>query len=327
MLWVCLLLPMGGAAQPSANRDRPELPKKNYVNYYRVVVQAEKRIANRNYEAALARYRQLFTDYEFSFLREYQIATQLALLVGRVDEAFTYLTAGIKHGWELKSIHQNGLLRQLRGDARWKEVENQYPALRAAYQKRLNLPLREDVKKLFRKDQRMALRALFTFGQNRQIRYAETKFASHSERQVRTLTQLIKTHGYPGETLIGNRFWAAVILSHHNSISKTYAQKDTLYPRLRPLLLQAIQSGQMSPYEFGLLDGWSIAVKDGQPGYGYLTNTLTEPERDTANQLRQAINLSSVEVVNQLVDVQEQTGINLYIPATPITQHVKKNGN
>lgn len=315
---------MGGVAQPSANQNRQELPKKDYVSYHRVAAQAEEQIANRQYDQALAHYRQLFTEYDVSFVRQYQIATQLALFVGRIDDAFTYLNEGIKAGWDVKSIRKNRFLRKLRDDPRWKEVQKQYPAFRAAYQKRINSPLREDVKKMFRNDQRKALGALFAFGPDGQTNYAETKFAPHSERQVRTLTQLIKTHGYPGEKLIGNRFWASVILSHHNSISKAYALKDTLYPHVKPLLLKAIQSGDMSPYEFGLIDGWSISAKTGQPAYGYLTNTLTKPERDEANRLRRTINLSSVETVNQLIDVQEETGINLYIPATPIARHVKK---
>lgn len=324
LLLVCLLFPLRGVAQPPAKQSQPESPRTDYENYYRVAARAEERIAHRAYEEALTDYRQLVAEYDVVFVREYKIAAQLALLVGRTDEAFTYLKRGIQNGWTLKSIRKNPFLRKLRADSNWQDVKQHYPAWREAYRKRINSALREDVKKLFRRDQWKAFRALFALGQRRQITYTEKKFAPHSEKQVRTLTRIIETYGYPGEKSIGNSFWAAVILSHHNSISRAYALTDTLYPRLKPLLLRAIQSGEMSPYEFAMIDGWSISIKQGQPAFGYLTGTLTGSERDQANQLRRAIQLSSVEIINQLIDVQKQTGMNLYLPASPGTPTQKK---
>ena len=310
---------MFGFSQSVTHQEQQELPKSDYANYHRVVLEAEELIADRKYNEALAIYRQLINNYDFVFRRDYQIATQLAVQAGRVDEAFDYLKRGIAGGWEMKSIKKNKFLRKLRDYSAWKEIKNEYPSLRKQYQKRLNPAVRTVVKKMFGRDQWRALGALFTFGSNRQDRYAETKFAPHSEKQMAKLATIIETYGYPGEMLIGNDFRASVLLSHHNSISQRYTLADTLYPHIRPKLLNAIELGRMSPYEFAMIDDWHIAVSSGRrtKGYGYLTTVLTEAERIKANQLRRAIGLSSVETINRLIDSHQQTGINPYLPSRP----------
>ena len=316
-LLLSLLLPTSGFSQSVATQQQQNLPKSDYATYHRVVVEAEELIADQKYDEALATYRKLVDNYDFVFRRDYQIATQLAVQAGRVDEAFDYLKRGMAGGWEMKSIKKNKFLRKLRDNSEWKEVRNEYPSLRQQYQKRLNPAVRTVVKKMFGSDQWKALGALFTFGSNRQDRYAETKFAPHSEKQMAKLATIIETYGYPGEKLIGNGFRASVIVSHHNSISQRYTLADTLYSHIRPKLLNAIALGQMSPYEFAMVDDWYIAVSSGRKtkGYGYLTAVLTEAERIEANQLRRVIGLSSVETINRLIDVQQQTGINPYLPS------------
>lgn len=252
----------------------------------------------------------------FVFSRDYKVAAQLAVHLGRKDQAFIYLRRAISNGWTLGEIKKNVLVRKLQSDSEWKIVENQYDSLRTLYQNSGNIEVRNTVKKFFKKDQRKALLALFTFSSKGQDKYAEKRFAPHSEKQVAELNKIISTYEYPGERLIHNGYWAAVILSHHNSISKKYALKDTLYPLLRPKLLKAVQSGAMSPYEFAMIDDWYIAVKSDRQNthFGYLSSNLTSEQKRNVNILREEIGLSSIETIASLVDIQKQTGINFYLP-------------
>jgi hypothetical protein len=297
-----------------SHHRKPYLAKDDYVAYHRTVSQAEALIVDQNYERALSLYEQLIKTYDFVFLREYKLATQLALQVGHTSDAFDYLKAGIQHGWTMKSIKKNKFLSRLQHYHAWHSLENQYDSLRAQYEKRLNAEIREEVKKMFGKDQRKAFAALLRFSNQARERYADQTFAPHSERQMQQLHTILNAHGYPGEKLIGNNYWASVIISHHNSISKAYAVNDTIYPIIRPKLVKALEMGQLSAYEFAMIETWYLSIKTGRKAYGYLVSELTEAERDEANQLREALGLSSIETINQLLNSYRQTGINPYLP-------------
>jgi hypothetical protein len=59
----------------------------DYEFYHQQVIKAETLIASENYTEALLLYEQLFNDYDFIFLREYQIASQLALYTKNIQKS------------------------------------------------------------------------------------------------------------------------------------------------------------------------------------------------------------------------------------------------
>ena len=288
----------------------------DYTTYHQTIARAQPLIARKHYQEALALYKQVFDRYEFVFSRDYKVATQLALQVGQKQQAFTYLKQAIATGWTLSDIKKNALVTTLQRDPQWRVVEQQYDSLRALYQNGGNQDVRDRVEKMFKKDQRKALLALFRIGAT-QERYLEKRFAPHSEQQMAQLLPIIDQYGYPGERLIHNGYWAAVMLSHHNSISKAYALKDTVYLHVRPKLMKALKSGQMSPYEFAMIDDWYMAVKTvrQETHFGYLSSSLAPQAKTKVDQCREAIGLSSIETIGLLADLQQQTGFNCYLPA------------
>ena len=178
-------------------------------------------------------YERLFDNYDFIFLREYQIATQLALYLNETKKAENFLRKGMLSGWQMKSIKRNGYLAKLRETKDWKSIKKQYENLNKQHESNLNEQLRKRVKKMFSKDHWKALGALFKFSSKAQDKYGEKRFAPHSEKQIANFLDIYKNYGYPGEKLIGNDFWMSTILSHYNSISQEYGEKDTLYPSLK----------------------------------------------------------------------------------------------
>lgn len=306
------------ASIPSPPDKKPNSgDQKDYTVYFRTIAQAQKQMAAKQYQEALVLYRQVVDGYAFVFSNEYKVATQLAIQTGKKQEAFTYLRRAIASGWRMEDMKKNPLVGTLQGDPDWKAVEIQYDSLRALYQRSGNKEIRNHVKRMFNKDQRKAFLALFHFSSKGQERYAEKKFAPHSEKQLAQLSRIINTYGYPGEKLIHNGYWASVILSHHNSISTDYNLKDTLYGSLRPNLLKAVELGDMTPYEFVRIDDWSVASRSGhkEKQFGHLSSSLTSIELKKANQLREEIGMGSVETMNSLIDLQAQTGMNFYIPS------------
>ena len=286
----------------------------DYGAYHHKVIEAETFIATEAYDKALMLYEQLFADYEFVFLRECQVAAQLAYFNGQSKLAILYVRRGIRSGWELKSLKKNRLLSELLKDDLWKSLEREYPELRRQYESNLNQDLRKEVKSMFSKDQKKALKALFRFGSKAQVKYAENKFAPHSEEQMAMLSAILETHGYPGERLIGNNVWMSVILSHHNSISTRYNNRDTIYPELRPKIVQAIRDGQITPYEFATIDDWyrSTKYERKRASYGILDPPIDSLLWQT-NTLRESIFARPYALRNSLVKIEEKTGMDFYM--------------
>jgi hypothetical protein len=287
----------------------------DYLNYHRQVIEAESFIAEEKYKEALSRYEKVIGSHEFVFLRDYQVATQLALYLNEKQKVLRFLKEGITAGWELKEIKKISFLAPVQDYSEWKYIEKEYDSLRTIYLSGIDQPTRDSVHTMFKKDQSKALGALFRIGDKAQERYGTKKFAPHSEIQMAKLTNILENQGYPGEKLIGNNYWMSTIILHHNSITQNYTKKDTLYQYVRPKLIQAIKSGQMSPYEFALIDDWQKAVISNrtETGYGFL-NPPIQSTISVTDDLRQKIGLRTIELRNKLVDIEKRTGMDFYLP-------------
>lgn len=287
----------------------------NYFTYHQQITKAETLASDQKFNEALTTYEKVFTEYKFVFVRDYKIAAQLALHMGNHPKAIHFIKKGMEAGWTLKSIKKNKLLKQLKRVREWNDLKRIYPQIRATYWAGINMKLREQVQLMFKKDQRKALGALFRIGDKAKTRYSDKQFAPHSENQMVQLLEILYKQGYPGEKSIGNDYWVSTIMGHHNSISKSYVQKDTLFTHSEPYLLKAIETGQMSPYEYALITDWRIAVLSNHDGVGYgFLNPTKRESLDAINQLRNSIGLRTIELRNKLVDIQDKTRIDFYLP-------------
>lgn len=287
-------------------------PQQNYLDYHKRIIAAEEFTVQKKYEVALSELERIFNAYDFIFLRDYKIATQLSLLVGDESKALKYLKIGISKGWKLKGIKKNSFLKPILNTTEWIMMRSQYDSLRSKYLERINPHLRNRTQKLFKRDQKKAFGALLRLGDKAQEKYGEKKFVPHSELQIAELDRIMDKHGYPGERLIGNNFWASTILSHHNSSSKVYVMRDTLFQYLVPKLTAAVAKGEMSPYEFALISDWKAAVESdhNSSAYGFI-GSISNP--NLVNKNRQAIGLRSLELRNSLVNIEKETEMDLYL--------------
>ena len=305
----CFMLLCGG---------RQKAKNKDYVHYYKQATKAESLIVSEKFMAALLIYEELFSQYDFIFLREYQVATQLSVYLKDKERVIKYLEHGISSGWQLKAIKSHKNLMDLLNAKDWKRLKGRYKLLRKSYEAKLNHELRKQVKKMFSKDQWKAFGALFKFSSDKQDKYAENKFAPHSEQQLKQAAEIFDNYAYPGEKLIGNNYWMSTILSHHNSISKAYAEKDQWYPNIKSSLKHFIKKGEMSPYEYALIDEWYLSTKSikNEAYYGIITPP-NKTELQKVNKLRAAIYLRPIEIRNGLVEIEQKTAMDFYLPGEP----------
>ncbi|WP_159092085.1 hypothetical protein [Aquimarina sp. Aq107] len=290
--------------------------QKNYLNYHSKVIECEQLIVEGKYTSATNMFDSLFKEFDFLFLRDIKIATELSIFQKDYKSALKFIKLGFKYGWTIESINKNDRLQFLKEQQEWPQIIAAYDSIHKIYSSRLNLQLKEQVYEMFKKDQKKALGAFLRIGQKSKRKYSENKFAPHSERQMEKLEAILNEYGYPGERLIGNNVWCSVILSHHNSISVSYNSKDTIYTQLKPKLLNALKKGEISPYEFAQIEDWQIAALNDHKltSYGFLGTIPDDIILETINKNRANIGLRSIELRNNLIDVENKIGINLYLP-------------
>ena len=292
--------------------------RNDYSTYHAEVYQTEELIVQQSFVEALNIYRRLFKTYDFIFVRDYKVATQIAWHLGFEGEAYEYLRLGITGGWEMKSIVSNEFLKELRHQQEWTVIKSQYDSLRNVFNQNINQEMRAEVRKMSLRDQRKALGAVFRIGSKSQDRFGENNFAPLNEKHMLRIMEFIENDGFPGEKLVGYEPWGQGILSRHNSISQAYCKSDTLYPSLKPILLSSINQGNLSPASFAWIDDWFITVESGWStgSYGYVKQ-LKKNEISKSNEIREQIGLRKVETRNQLIDMQNKTQMDFYLPIRP----------
>jgi len=286
------------------------------MDYHHEIIQCEQLIAAGKFKVAIAGFDSLFSRYDFVFLRDCKVATQLSAFEKDTNSVFMFMRLGIMNGWTLKSIEKNDKLSLFHDDPQWKTLLSEYDSMHNRYLEGLNVSLRNQVNEMYKIDQKKAMGALFRIGQKSKVKYAEKKFAPHSEKQLDQLNEILDQHGYPGEQFIGNNWWASVILSHHNSISVDYNSKDTLYFQIKPKLMNALKNGEVSPIEFVIIEDWRTAVLNEHKltSYGFLGAIPSDSVLAIVNKNRAGIGLRSIELRNKLIDIEKETEINLYLP-------------
>ena len=290
--------------------------QENYLNYHSKVIECEQLIVEENYTSAIDIFDSLFEQYDFLFLRDIKVATELSAYKNDYRSGLKFTRLGIKAGWTLKSINKNEKVQSLKEYPEWSNIVSEYDSLHKIYLSKLNFRLEEQVHEMFKNDQKKAFGAFIRIGEKSKRKYSEKKFAPHSKRQLEKMEQILNEYGYPGEQLIGNNFWGSVILSHHNSISVDYNSKDTLYAQLRPKLLNSLKKGEISPYELAQIEDWLIAGLNNHEltSYGFLGRIPNNSELNKVNRNRSEIGLRSIELRNNLIDIEKSTGLNLYLP-------------
>ena len=290
-------------------------PSPDYLTYHSRVNQAESQLSQGHFQEALIIYQEILDAYSFVFGRDAKIAIQLALYLKEDQKALDLLQKAIHQGLDLKEVKKLPGVKRLRKTPAWDRLEKSYDDLKAVSLNPVDTQVREMVREMYKKDQKKAMGALMRIGDKAQIAYGEKVFAPHSETQLSELTGIITKGGYPGEKRIRNSYWASTILSHHNSISRAYNQQDSLYPDLKPLLLEALKAGNISPYELALVEDWKIATVSSwsEPGYGYL-NSPRAQTLSVTDSLRKAIGLRSVSLRNRLVEQEAETGMDFFLP-------------
>lgn len=287
----------------------------DYNKYHSEIILAEELISQEKYKEALFRYEKLFNEYDFIFLRDYKVASQISYLIGEKEKGLFYIKKAISNGWGLTNLKEQKFLSNQLVDAEWETIQEHYEDLHNQFLNRIDTTLKSRVRLMIEKDQKLAFEASIIEDEEEQEKYISENFPEHSEEQLANLIEIIETNGYPGEFLIGNDVWVSTILSHHNSQGSDYVRKDTLFDFIRPKLIDFLNKGYISPYEIALPEDWRKTVLSdwNESPYGYLSPP-SAANISKINKTRRAIGLRPVDLRNKLIDIESKTGMCFYLP-------------
>ncbi|GJM60569.1 hypothetical protein [Persicobacter diffluens] len=304
LMWLCALAFLLGARAVNAQQD--------YRHYHEQVLKVEDQIMLENFDSATVLYQGLFSDYEFVFQRDWWVGAQCAFISGEDELALKWLEFGMKAGLEWREIKDFSLFRPLKKIDYWKSLEKKKADYRREYETKLDSPPARKMEAMFRKDQALAFKSLFRFSENKRNKFAEEVFAIQSEKHLQEIQKIIDLVGVPGERMVGEPIWLSVMLSHHNGISQDYSEKDTLYLKMKPELLQAIQVGFLSPYVYGWVEDWywSVLTQGAENAYGML-NAPDKAQQAEVNINRGRVGMRPWENEKRLNQVERKYGLNL----------------
>ena len=119
--------------------------QENYLNYHSKVIECEQLIVEGKYTLAIDTFDSLFSQFDFLFLRDINVATELSTYEKDYKSGLKFIRLGIKAGWTLESINKNDNLKSLREQPEWRKVIATYDSLHTIYLSRLNLQIKEQL--------------------------------------------------------------------------------------------------------------------------------------------------------------------------------------
>lgn len=296
ILLLLIVIPVLGSAQSNS-----------YLDYHKEIIKAEKHIVNREFKESLKIYRNLADNYEFVFLRDIKVAAQLSGYVNDVENLYYFLENGMRKGWTLKKIKTHDHLRKYKSASRWKTLKGNQENYKKEFYESINADLRKEVRKMFVKDQKRALRVALTPIKTWRERYTNRRFVPNNKIQVRRINRIIDDFGYPGERIIGDKSWATVIISHN--------EHDTIYNRLRPKLYKALERGELAPVDLAIIETWRLVVDTNRQDKGFLiwSGEVTLEEATHADSLRNTIGLRNIQLNNDLIETEKELEMKFYL--------------
>jgi hypothetical protein len=226
----------------------------DYFEYQRVFNRIDEDVLKEKYSVAIQRLDSIYTQYHFIYARHCIKALQVCCKANDSVRANKFLAKCFRQGVPLWVIRVNELTRRSLHYTSTQNTIRAYDSLRAVYKSSINKDVARQIDSLLERDQRLTDKvnsALFPFG----IR-SYTRWRRNNSREFEKIRQIIRTHGFPGERLIGlpsyyedSSYAAANIIFYgpHLFDSRTFTMLLHCYSHPREsmdeLLLKSVRNG------------------------------------------------------------------------------------
>ena len=287
-------------------------------NYHELVSLAEKSYNNKEYDTSGKYYDRAFKTQKGTSNDYYNAACSWAL-AGNKNKALDYLKESTDLGWlNIGHMKNDTDLDSLHQTKEWEELISKLEERVTEYESSLNKPLMRELETINESDQKY--RTIMdsvqkTFGQDsKEMKGLWTKQSKTDSLNLIRIKEIIKEHGYPGKSLVGNQSSTAWLVIQHADLQ---TQEEYL-----PILQGAAEKGELSKSSYALLVDRVRMRKGEKQLYGsqiQVKNGTFEiyPIEDEPN-----VNSRRAEMgLEPLEDYVKHWGIQYKLPAKTTRQH------
>lgn len=229
-----------------------------------------------------------------SGIYEIDILAKLSAKFNKHDEALGYIELLLKKfGYKFRQFENDIVFTSLKTKSKWKKLKKNSDKIHQEYLKKVNFPLRNEIKLISDKDQEVRLRGIIDWKE------VDSVDRIHEDR----LKVIIQEFGYPDENIIGNQnlAWGSNELSPDISTLIMHIRDIDYW---KPIFLDLIRRGKAPANIYGnLVD--SLQRQTGMFHYGIYQNIT--PDRiidfDKIDERRIAVGLSTWDLQKKMYDL------------------------
>ena len=214
----------------------------DYIQYNRLICEAENKIVESNYQIGLENYLKAFKIVEIPFAKDYYNATLCAAMLGEDSISLIFVEKLMKKGISIKNIKSKSL-KTLYKTKRWKELKKKNNEYLEQAKKHQNIELRKELEKLLQNDQDIR-KQKYAYPMSDTIAYIDSL-------NMIEMKSILVEYDYPDENLIG-------IKHPHSSYSPQYVVIRHYYQSkhydLTEILYKSVIEGKLSPRVFAELE-------------------------------------------------------------------------
>ncbi|PHN04793.1 hypothetical protein CRP01_19980 [Flavilitoribacter nigricans DSM 23189 = NBRC 102662] len=290
-LWAIFILP--GFFFICGCSKKPE----SYIeDYYPLVYRGDLAFFEKDYEKSYELLEEAVAILEPTNFEPYRELEKLAFLsaqLGEPENALTYIDQLIDRGYELETFQRDTSFNGLQELPAWQELVKRYPEKRAAYLERVNLPLRNKIRKMNEADQLYRSRPDRQMYRNQQLRL--------DSLNARQLKDIFETWGYPGADLIGHiPPDSTEQLSVRSILMRTSGDMRQQY--FIPKLREFVKAGTCPPKDLALVIDQYHLNREGYQMYATMTGPnglFPVKDQRRLDERRQAIGLPTLKMEMQ----------------------------
>lgn len=223
--------------------------KFDYFEYHKQINKVEELIVNEDFDEAVKQLNGVLKEYEFRFVRDLVIASQINLLKSDKETSKYWIRESIKGGYKIECLKQIKIFQKELDEEDWQEIELEYKELRKEYLQKVDLELLKEFSERYKEEQDL----------KGTEQYKAIVYSNFSR-----IKDFLEGDHFPGEQIIGidNSVFTSKLSDCLASNSKVIV---TLLHYNNPIseigeenLKKYIKKGELHPREFGIIYNFEI---------------------------------------------------------------------
>ena len=283
----------------------------DYIEYNKLITQAENSILDSNYNEALSKYNEAFKQYDFVFAKHCYTALQIASFSKDSLRTIFFLRKGIKQGLDLNLLENAPFISNISKNHWWKNfISKEYDSLHSIYLGKINYRIRDQLIKMATLDQ------LYTKKLNKYRFRIIPQIIAHRKwkKEIGKLIEIellpmIEKYGFPGEKLVGinTNIWFEDTVSNDfliSQIRKGFVSPESVnaylilihyissrHNKLDFKLMENLKNGNINAIQFASIQDFSMKCNS-EVYIGYFNQWHRNPDTNEISQ----VNLNRISI-------------------------------